>query len=358
MEAYHQPYVRTGYDQLIAQRTSSIFAYCAKDDGKVIFLDKRGLIVEYQDGTKEGVELGLRFGNAEGSTYPHPIVAFVKLGQVFKKGHPIAYNSNFFEPDFMNPDNIIWRSTMTVKTALYESSQTLEDSSSISRALSKKLTLKTTKVRSLTVEFGQGVKEMLPVGSKLHPTDTLCIVEDKITNDLGLFDEATLATLKRLANKAPKSKVFGVIDRIEVFYNGEVDDMSESLKALALASDKEMIARCKSTNRPVLTGKVSTDYRVAGNPLQPGTAEIKIYITVATEHSNGDKLVFGSQMKSVTGEVMDYEMKTEAGETIDAVFGRKSIAARVVEGVDIIGTTTTVLKVLAKRVCEAYRGNK
>lgn len=71
---------------------------------------------------------------------------------------------------------------------------------------------------------------------------------------------------------------------------------------------------------------------------------------------NIKKGVFANQMKSVFGEVLDYDMTTEDGEVIDAVFGRRSIAARIVLSPDIIGTSTTLLKVIAKKAVQIFKG--
>ena len=83
-------------------------------------------------------------------------------------------------------------------------------------------------------------------------------------------------------------------------------------------------------------------------------AEVRFYITVQTGTSAGDKLVFSNQLKSTIGEVMDYEMRTKDGEEIEAVFGFRSIAARIVSSASIMGTTNTLLKVVAKKAVELY----
>lgn len=59
-------------------------------------------------------------------------------------------------------------------------------------------------------------------------------------------------------------------------------------------------------------------------------------------------------MKSVNSEVMDYQLFTESGEPIDAVFGCRSIAARNVMSPYIIGTTTTLLKLIGQRAVRLY----
>lgn len=333
-----------------------MFAYSASDNGKVVSKNEHGILVEYVTGEKRGVNLGRRFGKAEGSVYPHTIVSPMEVGQTFEKGDVIAYNTGFFEPDMLNPKRVVWKTSLTVKTALYESSQTHEDSCSVSKKTSMRLSAKTTKVKSMLVDFNQQIHRMVAVGTQVEPDTVLCILEDESTSGAGMFDEETLDTLKRLSNKAPKSKYKGVVERIEVYYHGEKEDMSTSLRKLANDSDKLFGEISKSVGKKAVTGSVDSEYRVEGTPLGLDQAEIKIYITVINRALTGDKGVFGNQMKSVIGEVIDYPMTTETGEDIEAVFGYKGIFKRIVHSPTMIGTTTTLLKVLAKRAVSVYRG--
>ena len=64
--------------------------------------------------------------------------------------------------------------------------------------------------------------------------------------------------------------------------------------------------------------------------------------------------MFANQMKTVFGEILDYDMVSEDGDVIDAVFGAESIAKRIVTSPYIIGTTTTVLKLMAKKAVAIY----
>lgn len=287
-EGYHQPYVRTGYEQVLAHRTGEMFAYTAKEAGKVISRNEKGLIVEFQSGQKRGFKLGRQYGRAEGSVYPHDITSNLEVGDEFTVGQTIVYNTGFFEPDFLNPKNAVWKSSLAVKTALYESTQTHEDSSSISQRISQALIAKTTKVRSFVVTFEQGVKNIIKVGSIVEPSDVLFVIEEAVTNEHGLFDEATLATLQKIANNSPLAKVRGTIDRMEVYYHGNKEDMSPSLRTLVNQSDKQMAEEAKAIGKPVITGAVTEEYRVAGTPLAMDSAEIKVYITIETNAGVGD----------------------------------------------------------------------
>jgi hypothetical protein len=355
-QGYHQPYVQTGYELMLAYRTSNLFAYMAEEDGTVIGLDNNAILIEYKTIGKKGVYLGRQYGKAEGSVYPHDIISDLRLGQKIKKGDAVAYNSGFFERDFYDPKRIIYKGSMNVKTALYESSQTLEDSSSISSKISGKMTASTTKIKSYTVEFKQNVRKMVKVGQFVKPDDILFYIEDETTGSSDVFSDETIDVLKRISSLAPKAKMEGTVDRIEVYYHGDKDDMSPTLKQLSNYSDKILKDKCISKGDPVITGQVDQGYSVSGKHLLVDTLEIKIYITRQTKAAIGDKGVFANQMKTVFGEVIDYPMHTQNGEEIDAVFGFRSISARVVLSPLIIGTTTTLLKQIAKKAIDIYEG--
>lgn len=352
-KGYHQAYVRTGYEYVIGNRTTEMFCYTAKQDGVVESITPQGIIIKYIDGTLKGISLGRQYGKAEGTIYPHDVVTPLKAGDSFYKGDVVCYNTSFFEEDILDPTKVVMKNSLIAKTVFYESPQTHEDSSSISASLSERLTSKTTKTMSFTVNFGQNLRDVVKVGDSIRPNDILMIIEDEIT--AGSYDEESIRVLRRLANQAPRSAYKGTVDKIEVRYHGEKADMSNTLKALADKSDKVLAATCKSSGKPVITGAVNDDYRVSGTPLTLDKAEIIIYITISTSAGVGDKAVFASQMKSVIGQVMDYEMYTESGEKIDAVFGFRSIMARIVNSPVLIATTTTLLKVIGRKAVEIYR---
>lgn len=352
---YRQPMVRTGYEYVIGNRTGDMFCYNAKQDGKVINVDDKGIIVEYADKSIKGVVLGRVYGKAEGSVYPHDIKTTMKAGQKFKKGDNIAYNEGFFERDFLDPSKVIMKNSKTVTTVLYESNQTHEDSSAISKELTQSMATYTTKVKSFIIDFKQNLREVVKEGTKVSPKDFLMIIEDEITSTNGVFDEKSLSSLKKLANQAPRASYLGNVDRIEVFYNGDKSDMTPTLKALADKSDKFITDTCKSSGKPIFNGQVTEDYRVSGVSLTMDKAEVKFYITVKTDAGIADKFVVGSQLKNTVGEIMDYTMTTEDGTKIETVYGIRGVFARIVPSAFIIGTTSTLLKLIAKKAVEAYK---
>jgi hypothetical protein len=354
-DGYHQPQVRTGYEQALGARTNDLFHVMAKQDGKVIKLNEDGIVVEYTDGSRIGVELGRRYGKAAGLVIPHEIVTHLKNDAEFKRGDTIAYNTGFFEPDVLNPKQIIWKSSVNAKTVLMESTYTFEDSSAVSRRLASKLTTKTTTMRAVIVNFNQQIHSLVKVGDKLEYESILCLIEDAVSAGNSLLDQETLDTLRVLGAQSPQAKVRGRVERIEVFYHGDKEDMSQSLKSLTDASDEIMVKRNQAVNRTAFTGSVDDNYRIENEPLALDTAAIQIYITSEVSAGVGDKGVFANQMKTVFGRVFENNIRTESGTDIDAVFSASSIDDRIVVSALIIGTTATLLNKIGKLAVEAYR---
>lgn len=355
---YTQASVRTGYEQVLAQRVSPLFAVAAKDKGEVISRNEEGFVVRYANGKEEGFELGRRFGESRGMTIPHTLASRMEKGDKFNKGDILSYNSGFFEPDMLNPSNVVMRSGILAKTVLLESGQTLEDASSISKELSAKLTTQLTKTKDIVIEFGQTLRNMAKRGDNVEPDTVLCFIEDSVTSNAGLFDEESLNTLKLLNAAAPTAKVRGVIERIEVIYNGELEDMSDSLREIAVKSDKEIAGRARSQGKRAHSGQVLGSVRVAGTTIETDCAMVRFYITSNVSAGVGDKGVFANQMKTVFSEVLPRSMKTESGKVIDAVFGSKSVADRIVTSPDLIGTTNVLLDVIGQRMLAIYYDSK
>lgn len=353
-EGYTQSLLRTGYEQVIPHRVGDMFAVTAKKPGKVIQFTKDGMIVEYEDGERQGITLGRRYGNASGLTIPHTIVSDMTVGQSFEIGEPLAYNNGFFERDALNPKQVIWKSAMLAKTVLMESPDTLEDSSAISERLSKRMITEQTKIKDIVVNFDQEIHRIVKEGAFVEPESILCIIEDAISARAGLLDVDALDTLRVLSANTPLAKVRGRVERIEVYYNGELEDMSASLRELAENSDKAISARNTSIGRKAYTGSVGDEFRVGNDPLLLDTACIRIYLTSKVSAGVGDKGVFCNQMKTVIGRKFNDNVRTESGVEIDAIFGAKSVADRIVTSPDLIGTTTTLLLKATERVIKAY----
>ena len=280
--------VRTGYETVIAQRTSELFAVTAKQAGTVRKLTKVGIIVDYKDGSTGGYTIGRAFGNAQGLTVAHEIITPLKEGDTFDIGAAIVYNTGFFEPDFFNPKVLVWKNSINAKTVLWESTQTHEDSSAISSKLSEKLSTKVTKVKTIVVNFDQAISDLVTVGTLVTADTVLCIIEDAVTANSNLFNEQSRHTLRAISAQSPRAHVKGKVERIEVFYNGDKEEMSETLLAITNQADKLLKQQAVATDKDFYSGKVDGGFRIDNNGLTLDQLAIRIYITSDTSCGLGD----------------------------------------------------------------------
>lgn len=353
-DGYHQMPIRTGYEEIIPHRTGDLFAFTARKDGVVISASKDGIIIEYSDGERKGIELGRRFGEAAGLTIPHNVISELKEGDKFKVGDVISYNPGFFEKDYLNPKQIVLKTSLLATTVLMENPITLEDSSAISRELSTKLTAGITKSRTIVLRFDQNVHKLVEIGQSVNVDDILCIIEDPVGESSQLLDSESLDTLRTLSAQTPLAKTKGMVERIEVFYHGDKEDMTESLRQISNMSDRLIVRRNKAAGKNPFNGSVDDSFRVEGDPLMLDTLVIKIYISHRAQLETGDKAVFANQLKTVVGEVFDQEFTTESGVKIDAIFGKLSVDNRIVGSVDEMGTTNVLLELLTKKAINSY----
>lgn len=354
-KGYQVPPLRTGYEQVVASRTDDLFATTAKKPGRVSKVTDRTVVVTYDDGSIESVELGRRFGKAAGMVFPHALETPLKEGDKVAIGDVVAYNSRYFALDPLDPKVALLKGGVLVTTALLENTDTLEDSSAISERISDLMETEVTHMREITVAFDQVVHDLVTEGSDVDVDTTLCLIEDAISAQNSLFDERSLDTLRALSSNAPRAKVMGRVERVEVFYHGELDDMSASVQELAVASDRFRKRMARDLGRKYTSGQVDGGLRVGRDPLPPNHAVIRVYITSKVKAAQGDKGVFANQLKTIFGRVMRGVNRTESGRDLDALFGYQSVNNRIVLSPELMGTTNVLLKLITKRVVDAYR---
>lgn len=355
---YQPTPLRTGYEQVIAHRASDMFATTATQAGKVTDKTRHSLTVTYQDGTVRKIQLGQRYGRAQDAIYPQTLTTELDVGDNVKSGDILTYNSKYFTPDRFNPGMVVWKAGVMATTAIVDPIQSLEDGSAISQALAEKLTTQLTEVRTIQLRFDQHIRDLVSVGDHVDRETILCTIEDPETADNPLFDEAAMDTLRQLSAMTPRAKLTGTVSKIECYYHGDFEDLSDNLQELVKRTDRERKREARANGEKGFSGQVDTGFRVNGNALDPDTLAIQVYIDHDVIAGTGDKGVFGNQMKTVFSKVMQGENTTQDGTPLDAIFGNTSIEERKVHSVKMMGTTNTLLRVLSKHVAAVYRGQR
>lgn len=351
------PYVRTGYESIIPIRVGGKFVVIAERNGYVDKVTDSFIEVVYNDGGPTAKLVHKKYSirkwtskEESGVCYTHELVPNLVAGDKFIKDDTLLYDRLFFEPDIFNPKRVLYKQGGLVTVALMEDPQTYEDSAAIAKSMSDYLSTAVTKVKSNVVNNTDNITNLIAIGKSVTPNDVLFTVMDSVLGDVEDMDERTKSILQDFKGNSPKAKLKGVISKIVVYYNCELESMSKSLRAITEASDKRLLTDTG------YTGKVSSSYSIGGKPLLPGSVEIKTYVDVIDTMGVGDKAILGNQLKFTVGEVFEYDMIAGDGTKLDVIFSTKSVKARVVNSPDLIGTTSMLLEKLTDKVVEMYFG--
>lgn len=341
------PYVRTGYESILPVRTGEKFVTYAEDEGTVESVSDKEVVVKYRNTTKTYKLYSWTTKEESGSCFTYKLISNVNKGDKLSKDDTITYNPYFFEPDIFNPKRVIYKQGTTVNVAIVEDPETFEDSGSISKKLSSKLGTVVTKVRSIVLDCTDNIHNLVKIGDEVKPGESLfSFTTSDDVNPSGVTDEI-LSILQDIKTSTPKSKVKGTISNIVVYYNCEIEDLSDSLKKIVKESDSRL------KHEKGFPGKVNSSYSIKGKPLNPKEIEIKIYTTIDEGMSIGDKAIFGNQLKFTVGSVFD-NIVTEDGTEVDATFGFISIQNRIVNSPNLLGTTNTLVKLIQDKAVEMY----
>lgn len=170
-----------------------------------------------------------------------------------------------------------------------EDIETYEDGSTISEALAAKMKTQMTEVKNITVRFDQDITELLPVGSVVDLETVLCIIRDPEVSSDNTLGAASIETLLRMSSATPRAGVVGRISKIECYYHGDTDDMSDSARNIALTSDLNRKVQADALGTKAFSGEVDSSFRVRGRVLEPDNMVIRVYIDQDVVMSSGDK---------------------------------------------------------------------
>lgn len=341
-KGYRESPISTGYDHIIAHRTDEIFSIPATKSGEVIERSADHLVIANDDGTFEHIDLTVQYGISAGSVYPQEQASTFQLGDKVSPGDIIKYNPGFFKPCKFDKRQVQWMAGVLARTTFMEASYTLEDSSAIDDWLSNQMQSEVTKVKSIVVRFDQQIRNLVKEGDHTDISSILCTIEDAATAEAGLFSDDDLETLRMMGSATPLAGAVGTVTKIEVFYHGDQDDLSDSLLELVSAQDKRRRKYAKLLNREVVSGQVDQSLRIDGDGLDLDHLVIKVYITHQEGMGVGDKAIFANQMKTVVGHRLSGKNQTRSGAKINAIFGAKSVMDRIVSSALLIGMSISV----------------
>lgn len=348
---------RTGYERVMIHRVNPLFGQVAQEDGEVINVTDKVLTVRYTTGETVTFEVGRRYGKWSGKIIPHQIETMFKVGEPFTKGDTLIYNSKYFQPDSLFPNQVLYKPGLLARTAMMELTDTFEDSSVISKKLADRMETLLTHTRDVKAPFDHQVRNLVKVGDVVDSESILCTLHPELAGSTADYeDDEVTASLNRISSMAPRAKYSGKVEKIEVIYSGSPEEMTDSLRAITDKSDTELYRLRTKLKKKAYDGYVESTHRINNMAIGERQAIIKIYITGPTPMGVGDKLVFEHQAKSIVGTVHTDLILGEDGKEIDAIFPYDSIMRRIVESAILVGTTDTLLVALSEQVVQASKG--
>lgn len=357
--------VRTGYERVVAHRVSDDFAAVAEKDGKVTKIDHEAKLMEvtYNDGTKNVFRIDDQYEYAESIVIQQNLVTNFKVGDKFKKQDVLTYNKNFFTRDNFT-GQADYTTGVMANVVFIETDTTLEDSTEISEALSKKLAIDPVNPKVITLSAKSKIYKALSIGDKVEISTPLMVFEeDPVGDDNGLtVDESTVELLGDLNRATPTAGYSGEIVHIDAYYGGSISNMNPSVAKLVNAAIAEVNAASKlasgsmRANEFIKSTQVPIGSKFKGIEFDEDTVMFIYYIKERIPHSTGDKLVLCNQLKATTAAIFPKPVQTESGVPIDMFFSQRGVNARKCLSPFLTGIISRIIEKTEKNIIKDYFG--
>lgn len=359
--------LRTGYEKVMAHRTTEPFASAAEQDGVVESIDEQLKLikVKYKDGTKTTFSYGEQYTNNGGGGFyvtQNIVNNGYKPGSKVKRGDVVCYNQEYFEADPYTKQ-VNWKMGYCTNVVFIEGDATIEDSDCMTQKLSDALSFSPTHVREVVITHDTNIHKILEVGSEVTNIDPLLTFDNSAVPDTlssGVDDE-TVELLNKLNFKTPKAKHNGTLVKIEALYNSPISEMSKSLAKVVRAAIKDKNSRSefskdtKNADKHPKSQEITDTDRMGLIDFSPGTVILKFYIKQNIDVGNGDKVVCGTSLKTVTSKVIPESIQVEDGSIeADMMMSWIGVNNRIVSSVVLIGVSNRILAKMEEDILDMY----
>ena len=371
--------VSNGSERVMGYHCTKDWVFVAQHDGEVKEYDEKLglLIVEYENGEYDAVDINrIAKNGAGGFNISKHMNSNVKKGDKFKKNDILAYEDKFFSENsaFGNRFNI----GSFQKVALLSSSLTYEDSSYISKKLSREMATEVVMQKQAVLGPNTNVDFIASIGDKVQNGDELIRFEKSFNEDVinqllfNVGDELKEDIIMSGKDKV-KSKYSGTIEDIKVYCTVELDELSPSLRKIVsqyynkVNSRKKLLEKYDKSGSVVKcnmlfnepTGKVEPNDNGVFRGAKVGEGVIiEFYIKVYDEVGIGDKIVFFSALKSIVGSIIPEGQEAytlfRPEEGIDAVLSCNSLIARGVTSAPKMLMSNKLLVELSRKLKDIY----
>lgn len=280
-------------------------------------------------------------------------------GERFKRGDIIIYNPGFFVPSPLSKQ-VTFKHGVTGTVALMEKSSNHEDASEISQSLANRLKMTPAHQREIVTNKDAILLKIVKLGDHVETSDPLCIISDDYIVQTGLtVDSENLDIMEKLNRQTPSAGYTGIVSKIRILYSCSRDKLSDSLKIVLKAYEKEVKDNFKAlslnndTSLPERPGWVAPGTKYKGIDFTADTVIIEFMIQEEIGVAEGDKLCFANSSKSIVSLVSEKQHYTQSGIPVDALFSGVGISNRIVSS-PFNGLAERCLDKLKENVLKMY----
>ena len=362
-----------GYDfERVAPYISDDFSTVAKQDGKVIEISEDIMIIKYDDGTIEDIDLSDKPArNTDGGfAIMHKIEPMIKAGARFKKGDIIAKDPKVINDNDFYGDPCVNVGTLA-RVAFKIGGNVHEDSAMITDRFAHRFASRITKEKHVILSKFANIKYMVKVGQDIQANDPLITfddTEDEYTSQLmrSMAEEMDNADVISATTAPVVSKFTGIIRDIDIVYTIPISEMTPSMAKIVTEYSKNARRREKALSKYVSirdantltkTSEISVPDsmgKVGGTKIGDGIM-ITFYIEYLDVAGNGDKGSIGALKFTVNSHIIPDELAAyKESNPIDVIVSAFGNFKRMVANVEKVGILTKVLIETKRREKEAF----
>lgn len=340
--------ITTGADEALPYLTSDIFAFKAKQDGKVIDIVQEGfnkqnyMIIEYKDKTRDIVDLSSHIKkNSDGGYFISlKLDTDLKKGNTFKAGDILAYDRLSFSNKLGESGNLAANIGTLTKIAIINTDEAFEDAAAVTAKFARRMGTDVVQEIETRLDKGANIIIYKDIGDDVLEGDTLFAYQadfdDEVANtllkNLSIDDEQ----LSELGRNPVKTSYTGKVADIVIYRTCEMNEMSPSLQKFV----KKYENKVNQLRKVYKANNVDAAFLPTADKVQPiGKTKglddgvlIIYYIQYNDKLSIGDKIVYYSANKGTIKYIIPdgQEPYTDfrPNEKIDSFMSLSSVSGR------------------------------
>lgn len=355
--------VTTGADEALPYLVSNTFSFKSKDKGKVVEKTNEYMVVEYNDGTHDYINLkgSIEKNSSNGFYIDITLTTDLNVGDKFDANEIIAYDNLAYSNKTGSTDNIEYNLGPLVKVALLNTDECFEDSAIISERLSEKMATDVILLVDKVVPKDANIFNMVKEGQEVKEGDTLFSLQmasddefvDQILRNLAPDEDGMLNELGKVNITA---SITGVVESIVIKRTCPKEELSDSLlkvwnKYESSVNKKKNIMKKYGISTAMVESTDKLDNQ--GKLRKVDGLYIEIYIKYNDKMSIGDKLIYYSAVKGVVKDIFPKGLEPYSDfrkdEKLDSLVSLGGINARMVTSVIKVGSLNKLLIELTRK---------